>query len=113
MPDTSSSDPSHVEATVNVRNSRLSVEMLAFLVALLAQTGGFVWWASGINNRVGHIEETIRPLSDGSMTATLARIDERTGSMKDRVNRMSDRLYQLTPPSQLVQLPPRIEDERR
>ena len=106
-------DPSRVEATVNVRSSRISIEVLAFVVALLAQTGGFVWWASGINNRVASLEETVKPLSDGSLTATLARIDERTGTMKDRVNRMSDRLYQLTPPAQAMQLPPRIEDERR
>lgn len=106
-------DSPRAEATVNVRTSRLSVEMLAFLVALLAQTGGFVWWASGINNRVASLEETVKPLSDGSLTATLARIDERTGTMKDRVNRMSDRLYQLTPPSAAMQLPPRQEDERR
>ena len=84
MPDTSPADASRVEATVNVRNSRLSIEMLAFLAGMLAQTGGFVWWASGINNRVGSLEKIVQPLSDGSLTSTLARIDERTGTMKDR-----------------------------
>lgn len=109
----SETDSPRAEATVNVRNPALSIQLLAFVVALLAQSGGFVWWASGLNNRVASLEKTVQPLSDGSLTATLARIDERTGSMKDRVNRMSDRLYQLTPPSQSLQLPPRIEDERR
>ena len=108
---TDSAEQPHAEATVNVRQGRVSTEILGLAIMVMIQTATIIWWASGINNRVSALEDTVKPLTDGSMTATLARIDERTSSMKDRVNRISDRLYSMPAPAS--PLPPRQSDEDR
>lgn len=80
-------------ARVSIEAPRLSLQTIAICVGLAVQTATAVWWASGVDRRLVTVERVVAPLSDGTLTATLARIDERTGSMKDRLNKLSDRFY--------------------
>jgi|GEM_PF-5348014 len=74
-------------------------QMIAMLVALAAQVGGFVWWASKIGEKVSEADrrlgavETEQRSQERTLNqaqSTLARIDERTMSMVAALNRLLD-----------------------
>lgn len=74
----------------------------ALMIAIVMQTAAAVWWAAGSSQRLDHLEKITAPLESG----LLARIDERTGSMRNRMDRMSDLLQTLvlskSPPTTTV-----------
>lgn len=66
---------------------KLNWSMIGVMVALVIQAVALVFWGGGLNSRVVALERTVAPLSDG----TLARLDERTASMKDTLSRIERR----------------------
>jgi len=60
--------------------------MIAVLLALFVQTLGIVWWASGINSRVGALEAATGDLGK------VAVLEERTQAIREGVNRIEQRL---------------------
>ena len=60
--------------------------MISVLIALLVQTCAIVWWASGINARVGALESATNDLGK------VAVLEERTQAIREGVNRIEQRL---------------------
>jgi hypothetical protein len=63
---------------------KLNWSMIGVIIALVMQAVALVFWGGGLNQRVGALERTVAPLSDG----TIARMDERTLAMKDQLDRI-------------------------
>jgi Flp pilus assembly protein TadB len=68
---------------------RVSAETVAICLTILLQVAAMIWWAGGVNDRLGHLERITAPLADGSLISTLSRIDERTSSMQRRMDRLT------------------------
>lgn len=63
---------------------RLNWSMIGVIVALCVQAAALIFWGGGLTQRVANLERAIEPLSSG----TLARLDERTKSMQDQLDRI-------------------------
>lgn len=75
---------------------RLSAAFLGLAGACALHAAAVVWWASGMTARVHTVETVLGPPSGpDSLTATIARIDERTARMDKRADAMSRRLNAL------------------
>ncbi|MFN4287571.1 MAG: hypothetical protein ACK4E3_03640 [Brevundimonas sp.] len=65
----------------------LSASAVAVVIAVIVQTALLFIWGGQLDQRVSHLEGTVRPLVDG----TLARLDERTAAMKHSLERLERR----------------------
>ena len=68
----------------------LRVEMLGLIVALLVQAAGLVWWGSQITSRVSVLET--KAVAASHQAEDIARIDERTKSIDEAIQRVEHRL---------------------
>ena len=62
----------------------------SFILALLAQSAGIVWWGARIDTRVTAIEQKVQ--ASAGFAELLARMDERTSSLVVTVNRIDARI---------------------
>lgn len=78
-----------------------SPAILSFILALIVQIVGFIWWAaktaaavSDLSNRIKSVEEEQRTQdkSMGEMRITMARLDERTLAIVSAIQRVEKRL---------------------
>lgn len=76
---------------------KLNLGTLPVVIALLIQTGGVVWWASGVERRVTALEHDVQPIQ--ATSETVARLDERTKATQDGIARVERKLddLQVTP----------------
>lgn len=75
---------------------KVTVPLVALGVTVLVHIVGVAWWASGVTSRVSQVERVLGPVSGPeSLTATLARLDERTTRMDRREEAMSRRLLRV------------------
>lgn len=75
---------------------KITVPLLALGLTTLVHIVGVAWWASGMTARVSQVERVLGPVSGPeSLTATLARLDERTTRMDRREENMAKRLLRL------------------
>lgn len=74
---------------------------LALMLAILAQTGAGVWWASALNTRVTSVEThsiqvdtTLTKIAADSATADVrtARLEERYSAIEDTLKRLDDKM---------------------
>ena len=65
-------------------------EMLGLIVALVAQAAGLVWWGSQITSRVSVLEA--KAIAASHQAEDIARIDERTKSIDEAIQRVEHRL---------------------
>jgi hypothetical protein len=63
---------------------------LPVVIALLAQTAGVVWWASGVERRVTALESAVKPVQ--ATSETVARLDERTKATQEGIARVERKL---------------------
>lgn len=70
--------------------SFLRAEILALLVAIFAQTAGAVYWGGQLASRVSALEAKVTATSHQG--EDIARIDERTKSMDEALQRMERQL---------------------
>ena len=87
MRDRSPPPASPGEPPAAVRGLKFTLELLAIMGAMGAQSVAVIWWAAGMDHRLASVEHVIAPLSDGTMRDTLSRVDERTASMQRRADR--------------------------
>jgi hypothetical protein len=87
----SGNDPWHLDKRVP----------LALILALIGQTAGMVWWASGLSHRVDQHERQITVLASegrsygveaGRIREVLARLDERMAAQTDLMRRLESSL---------------------
>lgn len=78
---------SHAERAV----VRVNWSMIGVMLAVAVQTAAMIWWAAGMNERVGTLEQVVAPIADG----TVVRIDERTQAMKETMGRIERQLDEL------------------
>lgn len=69
---------------------------LALILTLIVQTGGIVWWASGISSRVTSLEERLITAADqpGRIIKLETQIDNLTrlmGRIEDKLDRVLDK----------------------
>ncbi len=74
---------------------KLSTAVIGLAVALVAHFGVGVAWASDTSASVRQLDDRTKPLADGSLVATLARLDERTARMDKRSDAMAHRVERL------------------
>ena len=75
---------------------KITTAVLSLAVAVGMHIAVAVWWASGLNARVGQLESTLGPTAgDASLSATMARLDERTKRMDKREDGMASRVQRL------------------
>lgn len=63
------------------------------VIAVGLQGAGALWWASQMDRRVTQLERDTAPLS--VVVETVARLDERTGAMRDSALRIERKLDSL------------------
>jgi hypothetical protein len=73
----------------------LRAEVVAIIVALLAQGAGIVWWGSGISQRVTSLESRVAGAQH--LTEDMARVDERTKAMDASLLRIEEQLSRKIP----------------
>lgn len=64
-----------------------------FVLALMIQAGGTIWWAASLDRRTAALEQAVEPLSNG----ILARMDERSLAADKALVRIEQRLDRLEP----------------
>lgn len=69
------------------------IGVIGSIVAILVQTGGMVWWAGSINQRMATVEQKVGSFEDAA--ATLARLDERTSAIQVDTTRIYSRVESL------------------
>jgi hypothetical protein len=67
---------------------QISWSALSFIMALLVQSGGTIWWAASAERRIAALESVTEPLSTG----LLARLDERSAAQSTAIDRIERRL---------------------
>ncbi len=75
---------------------KVTTAVLGLAVAVFMHIAAAVWWAASMNARMHQLEAVFGPAGgDASITATLARLDERTKRMDSRENAMAVRVLRL------------------
>lgn len=73
-----------------VLRRHLDAGMIGVIISLIVQSVTIVWWASGMDRRVGQLEKDIGPVS--SVAVAVARLDERTAAINSATSRIERRL---------------------
>jgi hypothetical protein len=70
---------------------------IALILALFAQTGSFIWWASGINQRVSALEEkqTIQSASAPMQSDRLTRVETKVETIQRDVTEIKSDIKSL------------------
>ena len=70
---------------------------IALILALLAQTGSFIWWASGINQRVTALEEkqTLATASAPVQSDRLTRVETKVETIQRDVTEIKSDIKSL------------------
>ena len=68
----------------------LRAEILGLIAALVAQAAGLVWWGSQNTSRVSVLEA--KAIAASHQAEDIARIDERTKSIDEAIQRVEHRL---------------------
>ena len=70
---------------------------IALILALLAQTGSFIWWASGINQRVSALEEkqTLATASAPVQSDRLTRVETKVETIQRDVTEIKSDIKSL------------------
>ncbi len=75
---------------------RITVPLVGLSVTVAMHMAVAVWWASGLTSRVSAAERVLGPSAGpDSLSAVLARLDERTQRMDRRENTMARRIERL------------------
>jgi hypothetical protein len=71
---------------------------LALILAMIGQTGGLVWWASGINQRVSALEEkqTLQSASAPMQSDRLTRVETKVEAIQRDVSEIKSDIKSLT-----------------
>lgn len=78
-------------------SQKMSLGALPVVLALLVQTAGVVWWASGMERRVQTLESAVKPVQ--ATSETVARLDERTKATQDGIARVERKLDDMHRPN--------------
>lgn len=71
---------------------------LALVITILIQTGGAIWWAASISNRVTSLENTV--LNRADQATRIVRVETQVDNLakgQERIERKLDRLLGVAP----------------